>query len=119
MAALNSMFHVSWVSALSVCQTYQIVCLAMTTNERMNLGRYTHFRRREKHNFWIESPFGNGYWRNAIDFLGWRCYGLCKPRKTDWSRAFVAPGAKTYEDYKNRDNYGDYEPLLSSSNGIV
>ena len=52
--------------------------------------------------------------------LGWRCYGLCKPRKTNWTRAFVPPGAKTFEDYKERrSSYSeDFEPLLSS-NGIV
>ena len=56
----------------------------------------------------------------TIFILGWRCYGLCKPRKTNWARAFVPPGAKTFEDYKERrSSYSeDFEPLLSS-NGIV
>ena len=58
---------------------------------------------------------------NLYTIQGWRCYGLCKPRRTDWSRAFVPPGAKTFEDYRDRTNYSeeDYEPLLPSSNGIV
>ena len=56
----------------------------------------------------------------TLFILGWRCYGLCKPRKTNWARAFVPPGAKTFEDYKERrSSYSeDFEPLLSS-NGIV
>ena len=59
--------------------------------------------------------------KNLFTIQGWRCYGLCKPRRTDWSRAFVPPGAKTFEDYRDRTNYSeeDYEPLLPSSNGIV
>ena len=120
-ALVNALFQLSWVSALSICQTYQIVYLGMTTNERMNLGRYTHFRRREKHRFWTESPFTRGPWNNLVDFLGWRCVGLCKPRRTDWSRTFVPIGAKSYDEYRDRSNYdyGDSDPLLSSSNGIV
>lgn len=119
-ATVNSLFQLSWVGALSVCQTYQIVWLAMTTNERMNLGRYTHFRRREKNRYWLESPFNRGLVNNAVDFLGWRCYGLCKPRRTNWAKAFVPAGAKTFEDYKDRQSYeGDYEPLLPTSNGVV
>ena len=41
----NAAFHFCWVFCLAVCQTYQISCLAMTTNERMNAGRYTHFHK--------------------------------------------------------------------------
>ena len=39
-----ALFHCVWVSCLAVCQLYQVVCLAMTTNERMNAGRYRHFQ---------------------------------------------------------------------------
>jgi len=118
LAVVSGLFHISWVLTLAVCQTYQVVFLGMTTNERMNLGRYTHFRKRGKTE--LESPFSRGSWNNLVDFLGWRCYGLCKPRKTNWARAFVPPGAKTFEDYKERrSSYSeDFEPLLSS-NGIV
>ena len=38
-------FHFIWVGCLAVCQTYQVVWLAMTTNERMNAARYKHFQR--------------------------------------------------------------------------
>ena len=40
-------FHFIWVGCLAVCQTYQVVWLAMTTNERMNASRYKHFQRGE------------------------------------------------------------------------
>ena len=42
-------FHFIWVGCLAVCQTYQVVWLAMTTNERMNAARYKHFQRGGKH----------------------------------------------------------------------
>ena len=72
MAVVNALFHISWVSTLAVCQTYQIVWLGMTTNERMNLGRYTHFRKRDKHKGGgsFDSPFSRGHWNNLVDFLG-------------------------------------------------
>ena len=38
-------FHFIWVGCLAVCQTYQVIWLAMTTNERMNAARYKHFQR--------------------------------------------------------------------------
>ena len=42
-------FHFIWVGCLAVYQTYQVVWLAMTTNERMNAARYKHFQRGGKH----------------------------------------------------------------------
>lgn len=36
---LNASLHFMWVTILLVCQKYQIICLAMTTNERMNRDR--------------------------------------------------------------------------------
>lgn len=36
---LNATLHFIWVTILLVCQTYQIICLGMTTNERMNRDR--------------------------------------------------------------------------------
>ena len=41
---LMSLFHCVWVSCLAVCQVYQVLVLAMTTNERMNAPRYRHFQ---------------------------------------------------------------------------
>lgn len=40
----NAFLHAAWVSVLAACQTYQVVWLGMTTNERMNKGRYRHFQ---------------------------------------------------------------------------
>jgi palmitoyltransferase ZDHHC13/17 len=36
---LNAMLHFIWVTILLICQLYQILCLGMTTNERMNRDR--------------------------------------------------------------------------------
>lgn len=36
---LNACLHFMWVTILLICQEYQIICLAMTTNERMNRDR--------------------------------------------------------------------------------
>jgi palmitoyltransferase len=44
-AAFNAFLHTIWVACLLVCQLYQVVWLAMTTNERMNCRRYSHFKR--------------------------------------------------------------------------
>ena len=88
MAVLNALFHISWVSTLAVCQTYQIVWLGMTTNERMNLGRYTHFRKRSSAKggsaaVSVESPFSRGHWNNLVDFLGKREHEHSTPKKTN------------------------------------
>ena len=69
----------------------QIVFLAMTTNERMNCGRYKHFQRGDQPGE-VRSPFDRGIWRNARDFLGWRCGGLCRPAKEDWLKRFSSSG---------------------------
>ena len=76
------------------CQIlFQIVFLAMTTNERMNAGRYKHFQQNGGGGGEIRSPFDRGVWRNARDFLGWRCRGLCRPSNEDWLKRFaVADG---------------------------
>ena len=55
-------FHFIWVGCLAVCQTYQVVWLAMTTNERMNAARYKHFQR----GAWIE-----------VDYIGQDVTLLC------------------------------------------
>ena len=112
----ESVVHVFWVAPLTACQLYQvrmlndvedgwclfaistpiqlsiilfqIVFLAMTTNERMNAGRYKHFQQGDRPGE-IRSPFDRGVWRNSRDFLGWRCKGLCRPAKEDWLRKFA------------------------------
>jgi hypothetical protein len=90
----NTIVHSVWVVPLTVCQIYQIVILAMTTNERMNAGRYKHFHsnsKSDKHSHGrgaIKSPFDKGCWRNARDFLGWRLGGVCRPTKDNWFKIF-------------------------------
>ncbi|XP_050333974.1 palmitoyltransferase Hip14 [Bactrocera neohumeralis] len=75
----NALLHLSWVVLLTICQTYQVVCLGMTTNERMNRGRYRHFQAKGGH-----SPFTRGPFNNLVDFLECKCFGLVQPRHVDW-----------------------------------
>lgn len=75
----NVLFHSCWVFTLTICQSYQVLCLAMTTNERMNAGRYKHFHSGKG----IQSPFDKGCLRNGVDFFGWRCAGFFRPSRTD------------------------------------
>lgn len=98
----NCIIHAVWVSLLLGCQTYQIVILGMTTNERLNHWRYQHFQQGGV----SRSPFHKGYFQNFVDFFGWRCFGLLQPDTTDWSKTFqVAPEAErpllnTKENYQ-------------------
>ena len=82
----NAIFHLSWVSCLTVCQLYQIMWLAVTTNERINMGRYKHFQE-DKHRK-RRSPFDKGCIRNSIDFCGWSWGGWCRPSKEDWFKRY-------------------------------
>jgi palmitoyltransferase ZDHHC13/17 len=82
----------------------------MTTNERINSGRYKHFsqpasnsRGGHKH----RSPFHKGILQNLVDFTGMRCCGLFKPDETDWLEQFEfqgkfdeAPLLDTKENYQ-------------------
>ncbi|CAM5084686.1 unnamed protein product [Natator depressus] len=82
---LNSVFHFMWVAVLLMCQMYQISCLGITTNERMNARRYKHFKVTTTS---IESPFNHGCIRNIIDFFEFRCCGLFRPVIVDWTRQY-------------------------------
>ncbi|XP_030387376.1 palmitoyltransferase Hip14 [Scaptodrosophila lebanonensis] len=75
----NALLHMSWVILLTICQTYQVVCLGMTTNERMNRGRYRHFQAKGGH-----SPFTRGPLLNLVDFFECNCFGLLEPKRVDW-----------------------------------
>ncbi|KAI8440667.1 hypothetical protein MSG28_001866, partial [Choristoneura fumiferana] len=66
----NAAFHLFWVSVLTCCQLYLVVCLGMTTNEQLNRGRYRHFAARGG-----RSPFSRGPLRNCADFFGLRLCG--------------------------------------------
>ncbi|KAK6619516.1 hypothetical protein RUM43_012273 [Polyplax serrata] len=81
--AFNAIIHSIWVVSLFCCQMYQISCLGMTTNERMNAGRYKHFHPTNDLNS-TRSPFDHGPCQNIIDLLGLRCFGLFHPDYTDW-----------------------------------
>lgn len=82
---LNMGFHAVWVICLTVCQVYQVAWLAMTTNERMNAGRYKHFH---SGNGTIRSPFNKGVLQNVVDITGWSFCGILRPSKVDWSKKF-------------------------------
>jgi len=100
---LNCLFHSSWVSCLAVCQMYQVVILAMTTNERMNQGRYKHFHRGPRGVY--RSPFDKGIWQNLVDFTQWRCGGMLRPSRIDWTKQFEVD-----DDHTG----GDKVPLIDS-----
>lgn len=79
----NALLHLAWVSMLAVCQTYQIVILGMTTNERMNKDRYRHFQKTNG-----KSPFTQGWIKNCVDFFECSCCGVFKPNTIDWMNTY-------------------------------
>lgn len=96
----NAFIHLIWVCVLAQCQTYQIVFLGMTTNERMNRGRYKHFQAKGG-----KSPFTRGAYYNLIDFLECTCFGLLNPSITDWMTYFEFERNVEHEPLLQRDNY--------------
>jgi palmitoyltransferase len=80
--AFNVFLHTIWVGCLLVCQLYQVVWLAMTTNERMNCRRYPHFKR--DYNGHVSSPFNRGIIQNFFDFFEIKCVKRFKPDLRDW-----------------------------------
>lgn len=113
----NALFHLFWVSVLTVCQLYLAVCLGMTTNEQLNRGRYRHFQAAGG-----RSPFSRGPLRNAIDFF--QC-GLCglvaPPARRDWSAspppsptAAAAPDAALDAD----PTFDDRQPMLADHESV-
>lgn len=76
---LNALFHLLWVTILTTIQIYQIVFIGMTTNERINRGRYKHFIELDG-----KSPFHLGAWHNIADFLQCSCFGLCVAKRKNW-----------------------------------
>ena len=101
-------FHFIWVGCLAVCQTYQVVWLAMTTNERMNAARYKHFQRGE----WFVLDIQHVV--NVLCLSEQRspqvalCFGTLRlrPSKMDWTKQFSVPGP-------HQDLAEDTESLLS------
>lgn len=70
----------------------------MTTNEKMNRGRYRHFQENRG-----KSPFTRGPFNNFIDFFNFSCFGLAKPVQIDWMNYF--------DLHKNIE----HEPLLRTT----
>lgn len=120
----NAMVHIVWVTVLLSCQLYQVVWLGMTTNERMNHGRYTylsgnypqahghghsHGEDKEcKHK--VKNPFDRGPIRNLIDILDLQFCGLLRPNRIDWMNLYSLPGQNTPSVGKmnfgvSRENY--------------
>ncbi|XP_026480615.1 palmitoyltransferase Hip14-like isoform X2 [Ctenocephalides felis] len=97
--AANALLHATWVAVLACCQTYQVICLGMTTNERMNRGRYRHFQA-----LGGKSPFNRGPLSNFLDFfeIKTRCFGLHEPQNVNWMTSFEVSGKSAVE----------HEPLL-------
>lgn len=89
---IMAIFHCIWVSCLGVCQLYQVVFLAMTTNERMNAARYRHFQSGGRGIY--HSPFDRGWRQNIVDFFGWRLGGILKPCQVEWTKQYAVPGSK-------------------------
>lgn len=71
----------------------------MTTNERMNRGRYRHFQA-----LGGKSPFNRGPLSNFLDFfeIKTRCFGLHEPQNVNWMTSFEVSGKSAVE----------HEPLL-------
>uniref|UniRef100_A0A8C5KCE9 Palmitoyltransferase n=1 Tax=Jaculus jaculus TaxID=51337 RepID=A0A8C5KCE9_JACJA len=83
------LFRICWMiygSVLLMCWMYQISCLGVTTNKRMNARRYKHIKVTTTS---IESPFNHGCVRNIIDFFEFRCCGLFHPVIMDWTRQYT------------------------------
>ncbi|XP_066137592.1 palmitoyltransferase Hip14 [Euwallacea fornicatus] len=81
--SVNAAFHGIWVLMLLICQLYQIAFLGMTTNERMNKSRYSHFIANGG-----KSPFSKGILGNLFDFFECSCFGCMKSEHQDWLNSF-------------------------------
>ncbi|KAJ8986067.1 hypothetical protein NQ317_003361 [Molorchus minor] len=78
-----------------------IVCLGMTTNERMNRGRYTHFIVNSG-----KSPFSKGSIHNLIEFFECSCFGVFKPENKDWLTSFdLDKNAEQQPLMRHKDNF--------------
>lgn len=103
--AANGILHIIWVTGLLLCQLYQISCLAMTTNERMNCTRYKHFQQGKQGE--SQSPFHRGAFQNLIDFFGSEgCFGFFKADQNNWMTRFdIDEDEEQVPLTQKRDNY--------------
>ncbi|KAH9527412.1 Palmitoyltransferase zdhhc13 [Dermatophagoides farinae] len=87
---VNALIHVIWVVCLLFFQLYQITCLAMTTNERINADRYRYFKQNKRSGN-IHNPYNYGFIRNFIEFCECRRLNMClykSPDLHDWRYVF-------------------------------
>ncbi|GBP07474.1 Palmitoyltransferase Hip14 [Eumeta japonica] len=101
---VNAAFHLIWVTVLTCCQLYLLVCLGMTTNEQLNRSRYRHFQARGG-----RSPFTRGPLNNCADLIGCGLCGLATPRPRDWTSAGLDP-----ED-DDAQAHTDTDPMLQTN----
>ncbi|XP_063379743.1 palmitoyltransferase Hip14 [Cydia fagiglandana] len=104
---VHAAFHMFWVTVLTCCQMYLVVCLGMTTNEQLNRGRYRHFAARGG-----RSPFSRGPLLNCVDFFNLRLCGLLAPRRADWARAGAGAAAAAAAADADADADADSAPML-------
>ncbi|XP_066590663.1 palmitoyltransferase Hip14 isoform X2 [Prorops nasuta] len=78
--AVNTSLHSFWVGILLAVQCYQIMVLGMTTNERMNAGRYAHFK--------DGNPFHRGALQNIADFCNCSFCGVKAKPSSDWLHSY-------------------------------
>ena len=107
-------FHFCWVFSMLVCQLYQVGCdieamtryclikvaRSITTNERINAHRYTHFqphvRRKGTCCENVRSPFSKGSCAsNVIEF----CWRDTAVQSADWERVLLE--RRSYNDSNN------------------
>lgn len=73
----------------------------MTTNERMNRGRYGHFISNGG-----KSPFSKGPLMNLMEFFECTCYGLFKPDNIDWLNSFdIDKNIEHQPLLRNKENF--------------
>lgn len=75
-------FNLFWITCLCICHIYQAVFIGLTTNERMNLNRYTHFSDKEGN---YHNPFHFGIIQNFADLLDTN-FCFLKPSLVNWKK---------------------------------
>ncbi|XKL65461.1 hypothetical protein PGB90_008881 [Kerria lacca] len=99
---INVLVHTVWVIPLLACQLYQISCLAMTTNERMNLYRYKHFQ--DPKTSEIRSPFNRGRIQNLVDFAQIHVPRFYPPEQKNWKNVYTVDYWDNYDILMNQNS---------------
>ncbi|KAF7488086.1 Palmitoyltransferase ZDHHC17 [Sarcoptes scabiei] len=106
-ALINALVHMIWVVCLLIFQLYQIIGLAMTTNERINSDRYRYLRLKRSGN--TRNPYNNGLLRNLIEFCEchWLNSLLYKQQDFhDWRYVFDNVNISTFDSDEDSDIMG-------------